>query len=404
MKHCSFIFLICFTATNITWSQAIDSTTITLKNGISKPSILSTHPFGIFITRLQSNFKKTASQKTGLSFSIESGNVWSAPVTGYIPNDNDIRDQVSHIEWHKREFAFNINEIDAQRIDIAIDGILKGFRGQLSIPINSKSDLNIGFRSYILTKGKTPFTILTGDQFIESFHDYIAGGEDPFARRVFGFNKAKILYNDRNNNTLEIQNGDFLIGGLETSYYYYPNFLSNPNKNIYSNFGTHIGFNLSKYNSSIDIGFSGNVLKQYHLKDQKYFQIGVGIGLLKKNGIEFSSKNLVFGTNEFIGHIETAIEYNFISKRQTTHSFGIDFYLQTSYNKKSEFNYLIPVRNGVSEKTWANGLQHLYENNNYWTFLYSFTKKVTTTFYVQQDLTLNNNPDIQTGMSISFSL
>jgi len=36
--------------------------------------------------------------------------------------------------------------------------------------------------------------------------------------------------------------------------------------------------------------------------------------------------------------------------------------------------------------------------------MYSFTRKITTTFYLQQDLTLNNNPDIQTGISIEFGI
>ena len=36
--------------------------------------------------------------------------------------------------------------------------------------------------------------------------------------------------------------------------------------------------------------------------------------------------------------------------------------------------------------------------------MYSVEKKLTTTFYLQQDLTVNNNPDIQTGINVSFNL
>jgi len=128
------------------------------------------------------------------------------------------------------------------------------------------------------------------------------------------------------------------------------------------------------------------------------------LGLLRKNIINLKENNLELGSNNYLGNIETVIEYNFNSKGQTIHSFGADFYLQTSLNKKNEFEYIIPIRSGVSEKSWVTGLSNLYRNNNYWTFFYSFSKKITTTFYLQQDLTLNNNPDIQTGIGISFPM
>jgi len=399
-----FVFVFCVSFT-ISYSQQSDSTYINYKNGISKPSLLATHPFGIFFTRIQGNFKTRPNKKTTINLSIESGNVWSAPITAYIPNDEALREQVRQIPWHGTEFAFNVDEIDAKRINLSVDGVLKGFRANLAYKINAQSEFNFGIRTFMLTKGKAPFTLLTGDQFIEGFHDNIAGGNDPFARRLFGLDKAKILYTDRNNNTLEINNGDFFIGGFETSYYYYPQLSINSFKNFYINFGAHLGINLSKYNASLDFGISTNILKTYALNDLKYFQFGLSIGVLRKNGIEFKTNNIDFGTNKYLGYLENIIEYNFISKRKTTHSFGIDFYLQTSLNKKDEFEYIIPIRNGVSEKAWITGISNLYKNNNYWTFLYSFTRKtVTTTFYLQQDLNVNNNPDIQTGASITFGL
>lgn len=170
------------------------------------------------------------------------------------------------------------------------------------------------------------------------------------------------------------------------------------------NFGAHLGTNLSKYNSSIDIGITANAVKQYSINDRSSFNVGFGLGTLRKSLIDLKNDNIEFGNNDFIGHLETIIEYNFVSKGKTIHSFGADFYLQTSLNKKDEFNYIIPIRNGVTEKSWITGVSHLYKNNNYWTLMYSFTRKVTTTFYIQQDLTLNNNPDIQTGISVEFKI
>lgn len=382
-------------------SQNNDSTHVDIKNGITKSSVLSMHTFGIFISRLQGNFKVQPSKKSLLTISLESANVWSAPVTGYIPIDENVRNEARQYFYHEREFFFDVDEIESKRFDIANDGVLKSLKLNYILPINKKSELNFSLRSFLLTNGKFPFTMLTGDRFIESFHSKIIGKDDPFARKLFGYDKAQITYKDRNDNYMEINDGDFILGGIETSYYYYPNLSS---KTLKINFGAHLGTNLSKYNSSIDLGLSTNAIKSYNLNDRNYFQFGASLGLLRKNIINLKEDNLELGSNNYLGNIETVIEFNFNSKGQTIHSFGADFYLQTSLNKKNEFEYIIPIRSGVSEKSWVTGLSNLYRNNNYWTFFYSFSKKITTTFYLQQDLTLNNNPDIQTGIGISFPM
>ena len=67
-------------------------------------------------------------------------------------------------------------------------------------------------------------------------------------------------------------------------------------------------------------------------------------------------------------------------------------------------DYIIPIRHPDVHDAWGIGTTNLYKNNNYWTLLYSFTRKVTTTIYLQQDLTVNNSPDIQTGVSVSFKI
>lgn len=386
------------------FSQDSDTIFNNSKNGITKPNILSTHPFGILFSRVQGNFKINATQKTILNIGIESGNVWAAPVQAFIPNNNDVRERVKKTPWHGREFAYDYESLDAKTIALQFDGIIKGLRANASFNIGKQHELNVGMRMYMLTNGKLPFSSITGDSFIEFFHRNIAGGDDPFGRELFGLNKAKIIYKDSNDKTLELTNGDLLIGGIETSYYYYPEKLINTNNSFFMNFGTHLGTNLSKYNSSIDFGFSLNAIKIYKINPRNYFYLAASVGGTKKNIIEFNNDNINLGTNNFIGYLESALEFNTVSKGKTTHSFGIDFYLQTSFNKRKEFDYLIPIRNGVTEKSWVTGISHLYKNNNYWTFLYSFTRKITTTFYIQQDLTLNNSPDIQTGLSIAFSL
>lgn len=376
--------------------------TVSIKNGISKPSILSTNPFGIFISRLNHNFKKRTSNTYEFDFSLESGNVWGPNVKTYIPNDENIRNELRGIPWFSRQYIFEEETLNANSYEIETDGVIKGFRGNLTIPIKHNQEIKIGFRAFVLMGGIFPFSSFTNDKFIEFFHDNIAGGKDPFDREVFGYNKARIKYIDRQGNRLDLKNGDFSFGGIETHYYYYPKLLHS--KQIYLNFGAHLGTNLSQYNASIDAGISFAGIKQIDFNTHHFMLFGFGINGIRKSLIGFKDTNVDFGTNNFIGSLESDIEYNFVSKGNTTHSFTISFYLQTSLNEKDEANYAIHVRDEEAYNSWQHGTRHLYKNNDYWTLTYSFTRKVQTSFYIQQDFTVNNNPDLQTGIAIKFKI
>ena len=386
------------------FSQASDSLLLSCKNGITKPSILSLHPFGIFVSRVQGNFKTNAIPRTTLKLSIESGNVWGTPIKTYIPNDEEIREQVKEQTWHQAQYFFDEENLDAEFFELQIDGTLKGFRGNVAFNLGKSHELNLGIRSFLLTKGKYPFSIFTNDEFIEFVHDNIGGGSDPFDRKVFGLNEAYIRYLDRNGNEMVLNNGNFFLGGIETSYYYYPEKLVNKKQNLFFNFGAHLGANLSKYNSSIDIGLSSNVIKSIGLNQKNNFLIGFSLGAIRKNFIDFKKENMDFGTNNFIAFLESALEYSFVSKKEAIHSFGADFYIQTSMNKIAERDYMIPIRHPDAHKSWGHGVTNLYEFNDYWTFMYSISKRNTLTLYIQQDFTVSNNPDIQTGISYSFAL
>jgi len=397
----SFVFFLSFSLIAFAQSDQ-DSIPAFTKNGISKPSIVSANPFGIFISRLNHNFKLKASTRKELNISLESGNVWGPNVKTYIPNDEALRNEMRGIAWFSRQSYVNEEMIDAQQFEIETDGVIKGLRGDFTIPTGKNQELVVGFRAFILTNGKFPLSVLTTDRFIEFFHDNVAGGDDPFDRRVFGLDKAKFLYRDRNGRELNLGNGDFLTAGIETHYYYYPTFLND--KKIYFNLGAHLGTNLSEYNMSMDVGLSAAGVKQFDLNDRNFILFGLGTNVLRKNAVDFQSDNLDFGTNDFIGSLEANTEYSFISKGKTYHSFGISFYLQTSLHKKDEDKYNIYVRDDDAFNSWGHGTRHLYKNNNYWTFAYTFTRKISTTFYIQQDFTLNNNPDLQTGVSVKFGI
>ncbi|MEM6686105.1 MAG: hypothetical protein AAF617_10005 [Bacteroidota bacterium] len=395
------IFFLCVSFSLFAQSD-LDSIPAFGKNGISKPSILSTNPFGIFISRLNHNFKLKASRRMELDITLESGNVWGPNVKTYIPNDPALRDEMRNIAWFTRQYRVDEEMIDAGYFEIETDGVLKGLRGNLTIPTTKNQELIVGFRAFVLTNGKFPFSVFTNDKFIEFFHDNIAGGSDPFDRKVFGLDRARINYIDRNGRRLNAGNGDFLTAGLETHYYYYPSLWND--KKIFLNFGAHLGTNLSKYNMSMDIGASVAGVKQFDLNDRNFILLGLGTNILRKNAIDLQEDNLDFGTNDFIGSLESTAEYTFISKGKTYHSFGLSFYIQTSLHQKDEDAYNIYIRDDEAFNSWGHGTRHLYKNNNYWTLVYTFTRKISTSFYVQQDFTVNNNPDLQTGISVRFGI
>ena len=403
MKHQKIVFTLFLCVTFFSLAQNDnDSIPTFTKNGISKPSIVSTNPFGVFISRLNHNFKRNASRDLELELSLESGNVWGPNVKTYIPNDPAIRDQMSTIAWYSRQYFVDEEQLDAGYFEIETDGVIKGLRGNLTIPTTKNQELIVGFRAFLLTNGKFPFSTFTSDRFIEFFHDNIAGGDDPFDRRVFGLDQAKFLYTDRNGRTLDLSNGDFLAAGIETHYYYYPTFLNE--KKYFFNFGAHVGTNLSKYNMSVDVGASAAGVKQFDLNDRNFILFGLGANVLRKNAVELQDDNFDFGTNDFIGSFEANAEYTFISKGKTFHSFGLSYYMQTSFHQKDEDDYNIYVRDDEAFNSWGHGTRHLYKNNDYWTLMYTFTRKVAVSFYIQQDFTVNNNPDLQTGVSVKFGI
>jgi len=370
---------------------------------ITKPSILSTHPLGILFMRIEGNFKARPTNKTILNFNLASGNVWAPPVTAYIPKNKADRDFVRQYQWHEREFTLNVDTLDAKTIEVQNDGVIKALNFSVDIPINKKSELSLKMKGFLLTKGKSPFSVFTNDAFIEGFHSAVAGGEDPFDRKLYPYNKARIRYKDRNENVMDLKNGDFVFSGLEANYTYFPTFKKLNSKGYYLNFGSHLGVNTSKYNSSTDIGLNGNLIKSFTLKNpNRTINIGLSLGGVIRDVITFKREQLDLGTNSSIGYLESIAEYKYLSKGGTTHAFGFDFYIQTSLNRSSEFDYIIPSKNGTSFKSWNSGISNLYKNNNYWTFMYAFGKRNILKLYLQQDFTVNNHPDIQTGIGYSI--
>lgn len=398
------IFLVLLLTPIFFFSQEKDS--VSFKNGIENPSLLTTHHFGIFSSRINQNFKLKVPKKTTVTFSSESGNTFHPFVEMYVPKDPTVRENFSQQTWFNRQFDFvDQNTTPAEYSNIVVDAVIKGFRLQVSIPIAKEHELGITLRSYLITKGNYPFSLITSDESIEWFHSNIAGGEDPYGRRYYGLNQVNFKYTDRNGNVLELKNNDFFLGGIEFNHHYYPEFLINTKKDLFVNFGTHLGINTSTFNPSIDVGFSANLIKKIQLKNKNEFNVALGGSILRKNIINF--KDVVeLGNNLFLGSLESEIEFTKFTRKKNYHSFGIHYQFQTRYNKLEETNYYHLKGKWQEIKAgWQHGFTTLYEGLSAWTFLYTYGRpNYKITLYLKEDLLVNNAPDAQTGISIQIPI
>ena len=402
MQRKSIFFLLFFVSISF-FGQKQDS--IPLKNGIDKPSMLPIHHFGMFSARINQNFKIRPPEKATLNFSYSSANTFHPFVEQFIPKDENTRNELRQLAWYDRHFFKDQITTPAAYSNIIVDAVFKSFRVDYVTKIGAKHELGITLRSYLVTKGKYPFSFFTSDESIEWFHSNIAGGEDPFGRRYYGLNQVNVRYQDRKGKKIELKDGDFLIAGIELNHFYYPEFSNLKKKNIHVNFGSHLGVNTSKYNPSLDFGISGNIIKKWNLKSKNEIRVSFGSSVLRKNIINF--KDVVnLGNNSFLGSLETMFEFTKYTRKKNYHSVSVNYQIQTSFFKRDEAEYYQLIGKWQEiHAGWQNGFEALYLNQSAWSWLYTYGRKnYSFTLYIKEDLRLNNSPDIQTGISLKIPL
>ena len=204
---------------------------------------------------------------------------------------------------------------------------------------------------------------------------------------------------------LELKNNDFFLGGIEFNHYYYPEFLINKKRNLFVNFGSHLGFNTSTFNQSIDVGISANLIKKIQLKNKNEFTFALGGSVLRRNLINFNEV-VDMGNNKFLGSLGSEIEFTKFTLKKNYHSFGVHYQIQTRYNKLEEASYYQLKGKWKEIKAgWQHGFSTLYENLSAWTILYTYGRpNYKITLYLMEDLLVNNAPDAQTGISIQIPI
>ncbi len=402
MKKLYFFF---FLMSSFGFSQTQDS--IPLKNGIDKPNTTTAHHFGLFHLRINQNFREHAVRKSQFNVSIESGNTMHPFVEAYLPEDPAVRNQFRQLPFFNRRFDFiDQQTTPAEYMNIQIDAVFKVYRFDFITKINNKNDILFTLRTFMPTEGNYPFTFFTNDQTIEWFHSNVAGGEDPFGRRFFGTNQVNVSYQDRNGRQMNLTKNQFIFGGIEVNHHYYPELFAKE-KNLFVNFGSHLGVNTSKYNQSLDIGLSGNIHKKWILKSNTELRAGIGFTGLRK-GITNFQDNVDFGNNMFLGSGEFNIEFTKYTQKGNYHSFAFNYQFQSRYNKQEEIDYYF-LDGGTTwqdiHQGWHNGITTLYETLTVYSIIYGYQRKnFGFSLYVQQDFKLNNAPDLQTGIQLRIPI
>lgn len=391
------IFILFFLIGGIVTAQ---NDSIAQKNGIDKISFLATHHFGMFSARINQNFREKPVIKNRFEFSIASGNTFHPYLETYLPEDPAIREQFSNTIWHDRRFDYENNPADYY--NIVVDAVFKEFRLAYTFKLSEKSDLQITSRSFITTEGNYPLSFFTSDETIEWFHSNIAGGHDAFGRRYYGLNQVNVRYLDRNGRLLELNKNQFVFAGLDMNYHYYLDSKKLNEKNIFINLGGHLGINTSKYNASTDVGASINSHKLWKSKNGQEFRFGLGAAVLRKNLIDFNENNIQLGTNDYLGSFETMFEWTKYTRKKNYHSFGVNYQLQTAYNKTSEADYYFLLGKWQEINAgWHNGAATLSLAMTSWNFSYTYGhRNFALSLYLKEDLDVNNAPDLQTGIGI----
>ncbi|MCK9611971.1 MAG: hypothetical protein PHR81_07040 [Bacteroidales bacterium] len=366
------------------------------------PCLQSTHPLGVFISRVQHNFQKEAAKKISFSFNVSSGNVWLPYVKAYKPVNESDKDVLSSYVWHERETYFDELNTPARTIEFIADGVIRLYQLELNIPLSANQELKINSRAISLDPGKPPFSLLTSDQFIEWFHSNIAGGEDPFGRKVHGLNRTDFFYKDENGKTLKIKNGDLVLTGIDISYYYYPRFNVLQKKGFYTNFGIQLGANLSPANPSMDIGINSSLMKQFKLRKKNDIHIGLSAGALLQKVLK-TGEGVLLSNNNFIFTAELFLSYRKQIGTKSSISITTTYFLQSPYNKRKDFEYIVLTGDRIRPH-WHYALSHLYRMLTCHNFIISYSRGAySIAVYLREDLYVDNAPDSQTGIAFHIA-
>lgn len=363
---------------------------------------LSTHPLGMLSSRTDNTFQTEAAKKISLAINLSSGNVWLPYVKAYQPMNEEDKTLMRALDWNDRDYFYDQENKPSESIEFQADGVFRFFQIQLNLPLTEKHELKINTRAFTLDEGKVPWSLLTSDRLIEWFHSHISGGEDPFARRVYGLDQAYMSYVDENGKSLEVIKGQLSWSGFDLAYTHYPGFKGLQKHQIYTNFGMQLGVNVSQFNPSLDLGFNASLVKNIAFNNSQQLRLGVGLSSFHQHLVRFGDGVQLRNKHSLLSS-ELLVNYIIPGKRNGYFSLALSYYIQSSYNKKRDFETLVLTGDRIVSH-WHYSISHLYKvlSANY--LIFSYAKgAVAYSVYIREDFSVDNAPDAQVGIGIKIS-
>lgn len=385
------------------FGQEIEPPNDSLKSvDIIQAKLIGNHPLGIYMMRLESDFRIHPVSKSRLSIQLSSANVWEPLVTAYKPLQENDRAFFNSLVWYDREYAFDHNSIPSEQISFEADAIIKGLHLSYYLPLGKQQEIRFDLRSYLFTEGKLPFSIFSSDKFLEFFHSNIAGGEDPFARRYYGLDQAGIRYIDEEGRAIEKQANDFVLPSLEAHYTYFipSKFLAE--QDFYINLGAHLGVNTNSYNPSTDLGISAAFIKQLKLKNKKILQLASGTSLTIPSLIKLG-ETVNINNTAILFTADWQLSYQGKTNKNNQWEIALNYHHQSPYQSREDTDGIILVGERISSH-WHYAISHLYDSSTLWSLVFNYaTPHYAISVYFSEDIKVNNAPDIQTGVQLSFT-
>lgn len=368
-----------------------------------KPNLLSSHPLLLLGSRISQSFRVGAARQPAIDIEWGSGNVWEPPVKAFLPRDPAALYRLQQVPWHKRDSVYQLIPRNHDSMYFAADAVIKVIRLKFTVPLAMQHELQVQLRGFLLSGGKAPFSLLSNDAFIEKFHSHIAGGEDPFARKSYGYNKASIYYQDVHGRVLQWNRGDFVLPGAELSYYYYPQATALAARNIFINAGLHAGINLSSYNRSLDMGLSLAAQKVWTRGKRYVFNLATGPSLLRQRVLE-KGNNVVYSSNPYLFSMESYAQLRKLrAGKRKSYFVGLSHIFMSAINRRADFEKVVLAADRISTH-WHMAFSHLYRATENWTLVLGCTGKSTFQFYIKEDFRVDNAPDLQAGFAWAIPL
>lgn len=368
---------------------------------IWRPYILSTHPLGIFVSRINHNFNNHSTNKFQASFTLNRGNVWLPEVTSYHLLNKEDQEIYSKIPWHQREGKFYSNPVPHQKEVLRADGVYNSYYLQIFTPLSKKMDLAISIKGNQISKGEVPFSLLTSDQALEWFHSNIAGGEDPFGRKLDQFDQNYLFYQDINGGIIDIDNSKLFLTEFSVDAYHYPKitFLKKHQMNL--NIGVHAAGAFIKNKMNLDLGTATTINKTFYSSNKWSITAGFAGSVLVPSIIKVTDVTI----NQYKGLFSFENHWNFIRKLKANRLliYSINYHLQSSYQSKKQLNNMVIGGDRVSSH-WHLASSSLHAGNQGWSFILSLkNNSFTYSTYFREDFWVDNSPDFQIGWGISYS-